>query len=143
MATSVVYWSGTGNTQTMAESIAKGISQGGNEANLMSVDEVNVEALLSEPAFALGCPAMGDEVLEEGEMEPFIEAIEGKINGKNILLFGSYDWGDGGWMRDWVERMKNANANVITGDGIIANNDPDDEAKNLCENAGKSLAESI
>lgn len=140
MAVSVVYWSSTGNTQEMAEAIASGIKETGKEAQLKTVDEIKAEDLLKESAFALGCPAMGDEVLEEGEMEPFIEEIEGKVSGKNIVLFGSYDWGDGAWMRDWVERMQNAGANIITGEGIIANNEPDDEAKAACSGAGRELA---
>ncbi|MFV0362914.1 MAG: flavodoxin [Suipraeoptans sp.] len=140
MAVSVVYWSATGNTQAMAEAIAEGIKEAGKEVATLTVDEANVDAIVSEKAFALGCPAMGDEVLEEGEMEPFVEALEGKVSGKNILLFGSYDWGDGEWMRQWVERMQKAGANIVTGEGVMANNDPDDDESSACKAAGKALA---
>ena len=39
-------------------------------------------------------------------MEPFVEELEPLVSGKKILLFGSYGWGDGEWMRDWAERME-------------------------------------
>ena len=155
MSISVVYWSGTGNTQAMAEAVAEGIREGGAEAVLMEVGNADAAALAEEKAFALGCPSMGAEQLEEAEMEPFVEALEplvaGKtillfnecesaLNGKSIALFGSYGWGDGEWMRDWTERMRNAGAVLIRDEGITANDAPDDEALEECRAAGKELA---
>lgn len=139
MSVSVVYWSGTGNTEAMANAVAEGITEAGGEAKLIPVSEANVDELATESAFALGCPSMGVEVLEEEEMEPFVEALEGKVGGKNILLFGSYGWGDGEWMRNWVERMKNAGAFMVEEEGIIANDAPDDEAIEACKAGGKAL----
>ena len=92
MSISVVYWSGTGNTQAMAEAIGE---ENGAQAKVMSVDQASVDALAGEDVFALGCSAMGAEELEESEMEPFVAELEGKVSGKKILLFGSYGWGDG------------------------------------------------
>ena len=140
MSISVVYWSGTGNTQAMAEAIGEGIESAGAQANVISVDQASVDALAEEDVFALGCSAMGAEELEESEMEPFVTELEANVSGKNIGLFGSYGWGDGQWMRDWVERMKSAGANVVTGEGIICNDAPDDEAVENCKNLGKELA---
>ena len=139
MSVSVVYWSGTGNTEAMANAVAEGITEAGGEAKLIPVSEANVDELLTESAFALGCPSMGVEVLEEEEMEPFVEALESKVGGKNILLFGSYGWGDGEWMRNWVERMKNAGAFMVEEEGIIANDAPDDEAVEACKAGGRAL----
>ena len=139
MSVSVVYWSGTGNTQTMAEAVAKGIAEAGGQANLMEVGSADAAVIAQESAFALGCPSMGAEQLEESEMEPFVEALEPLVSGKTILLFGSYGWGDGEWMRDWASRMKNAGAVLVREEGIIANEAPDDEALAECENAGKEL----
>ena len=102
----IVYWSGSGNTENMAQLISKGIKEGGKDAEVLSVDKVNVDELVKDEILVLGCPAMGDEVLEEGEFEPFIEEIANKVSGKKVNLFGSYGWGDGQWMRDWEERMK-------------------------------------
>lgn len=140
MSVSVVYWSGTGNTQAMAEAVAEGIRDGGADAVLMEVGNADAAALVEEKAFALGCPSMGAEQLEESEMEPFVEALEPLVSGKTILLFGSYGWGDGEWMRDWADRMKNAGAVLIREEGIITNEAPDDEALEECRAAGKELA---
>ena len=135
----IVYWSSTGNTEAMANAIADGVKAAGGTPELVFVDSVNVDELLAQPAFAIGCPAMGAEELDES-VDSFVTEIEGKVSGKNILLFGSYDWGDGEWMRLWVERMQNAGANIIGGEGIIANLEPDEDAKAALEAAGKQLA---
>ncbi len=140
MAVSVVYWSGTGNTEKMAQAVAKGIEEAGKEANLLEVGAADASALAGEDAFALGCPSMGAEQLEEDEMEPFVEALEPLVSGKHILLFGSYGWGDGEWMREWAERMKNAGAVLVREEGVIANEDPDDDALEECRAAGSELA---
>ena len=140
MSVSVVYWSGTGNTQVMAEAVAEGIRSAGAEANVQEVADADAAALASEDAFALGCPSMGAEQLEETEMEPFVETLEPLVSGKKILLFGSYGWGDGEWMRDWADRMKNAGAVLVRAEGVIANEAPDNEALEECRAAGKDLA---
>lgn len=140
MSISIVYWSGTGNTQVMAEAVAEGIREAGAEAEVIDVGMAEAEKLAKEEAFALGCPSMGAEQLEESEMEPFVEKLESMVSGKRILLFGSYGWGDGEWMRDWAERMKNAGAALIREEGLIANEAPDDEALEECRAAGKELA---
>ncbi len=139
MSVSVVYWSGSGNTEAMANAVAEGIAAAGGEANLLTVDQASVATLASEAAFALGCPAMGAEVLEESEMEPFVEELEGKVSGKKVLLFGSYGWGDGEWMRNWADRMKEAGAVLVEEEGIIANDYPDDEAIEALKAAAKAL----
>lgn len=140
MSVSVVYWSGTGNTQVMAEAVAEGIRLAGAEANVLEVADADAAALASEDAFALGCPSMGAEQLEETEMEPFVETLEPLVSGKKILLFGSYGWGDGEWMREWADRMKNAGAVLVRAEGVIANEAPDNEALEECRAAGKDLA---
>lgn len=140
MSISVVYWSGSGNTQSMAEAVGRGIEAAGKEANVIEVGSADAAALAGESTFALGCPSMGCEQLEESEMEPFVEALEPLVSGKNILLFGSYGWGDGEWMRDWCDRMKGAGANLVREEGIIVNETPDDDALADCEAAGKELA---
>lgn len=137
---SVVYWSQSGNTQAMAEAVAAGITEAGKEAEVVYVSDVNVADLTAEKAFALGCPAMGAEVLEEGEFEPFMESIDGSISGKTIALFGSYGWGDGQWMRDWVERTQSTGANLLDEEGLMVNETPDAEALEACKNLGARLA---
>ena len=136
----VVYWSQSGNTQAMAEAIGKGVIAAGKEAVVQFVSEASVEELKNVKGFALGCPAMGAEVLEEMEMEPFVSELEGFVNGKTIALFGSYGWGDGQWMRDWVDRMSDAGANIVNGEGLMCNEMPDAEGLADCENLGRQLA---
>lgn len=136
----VAFWSQTGNTETMANAVGEGIKAAGKEADVIPVSGVSAQELEAAEAFALGCPAMGAEVLEEGEMEPFVNEIESFAAGKKIALFGSYGWGDGQWMRDWEERMKSAGAAVISGEGVIAHEAPDEEALDACRNLGKALA---
>ena len=136
----IIYWTQTGNTYAMAEAIAKGVEEAGKLAKIVPVNEASLEELKSANAFALGCPAMGAEVLEESEMEPFVEALEGDVKGKNIALFGSYGWGDGEWMRDWETRMSAAGAKVLGGEGVICRESPDDEALEACKELGRKLA---
>ncbi|MDR1929154.1 MAG: flavodoxin domain-containing protein, partial [Treponema sp.] len=96
----IAYWSGTGNTETMAGQVARGAGEGGAEVTLKPVGEVTADMVKGADALALGCPAMGDEVLEESEMEPFVSGLtRTELEGKSLGLFGSYDWGDGQWMR--------------------------------------------
>jgi flavodoxin short chain len=136
----VVYWSQGGNTKAMAEAVAQGITEAGKEAAVVSVSEASIDELKEAKAFALGCPAMGAEVLEECEMEPFVCDVEGFASGKTIALFGSYGWGDGQWMRDWVERMNAAGATVLNDEGVICQETPDDGALAECVELGKQLA---
>lgn len=136
----VVYWSQSGNTQAMAEAVGAGAEAAGSKAKVLPVSDVSPDELKSQKGFALGCPAMGSEELEESEMEPFVEQIEKDAAGKTIGLFGSYGWGDGEWMRNWTDRMKAAGAEVPGDEGIIANDAPDDAAKAACEALGRTLA---
>jgi len=140
MAVQVVYWTGGGNTQAMAEAVAAGITDAGKEAELVEVSSASLDALQNATAFAMGCPSMGVEVLEEGEMEPFVAEVEQFVSGKTVALFGSYGWGDGQWMRDWVERMEAAGATVLNGEGVICQEAPDDDAVAECKSLGSALA---
>ncbi|MDR2029449.1 MAG: flavodoxin [Treponema sp.] len=136
----IAYWSGTGNTEAMAKSVAKGVSDAGGEADLKTVGAVSAELVKAAEALAFGCPAMGDEVLEEAEMEPFISALgSAELGGKALGLFGSYDWGDGQWMRNWVERMKGLGA-AVDGEGLITQLEPSEAALTQCYELGKRLA---
>lgn len=135
----IVYWSGTGNTEKMAQLIGQGITENGKEVEVINVSNVNISALLDEEILILGCPAMGDEVLEEGEFEPFIEEISTKISGKKVALFGSYGWGDGQWMREFEERMTGYGCTVID-EPLIVQGEPDEIAQE-CINLGKKIAD--
>ena len=135
MKTAVIFWSGTGNTEAMAQAVAESAG-----AELFNVSDFsgNIE---DYDAIAFGCPAMGAEVLEENEFEPFFTGIEDKLNGKKIALFGSYGWGDGEWMRSWEDRVKADGAVLIGGEGVMANETPSDEELAKCAELGKKLTE--
>jgi flavodoxin short chain len=136
----ISYWSGTGNTEAMARQIAKGVTESGGEAMVKPVSQTTVDAVKEAEAVAFVCPAMGAEVLEESEMEPFISRLgQAELGGKALGLFGSYDWGDGQWMRDWVDRMKSLGS-LVDGEGLIANLVPDEAALDACYELGKRLA---
>lgn len=136
----VVYWSQTGNTLAMAQAVAEGVKEAGKEAEVVDVSTASLDELKKASAFALGCPAMGAEVLEESEMEPFVCDVEGFAAGKKIALFGSYGWGDGQWMRDWTDRMSSAGASIVNGEGLICHEVPDADALEECKQLGRSLA---
>lgn len=139
MSVSIVYWSGTGNTEAMARAVAKGVESAGKNAVLLEVDAADAAALSEEDAFALGCPSMGAEELEESEMEPFVIELEPLVSGKKILLFGSYGWGDGEWMRTWAEDCESAGCNLVS-EPVICNEAPDDAAAESCRALGGALA---
>ena len=134
MKKAVIYWSGTGNTAAMASAIAAGMGEG---TELYSVDQFTGD-IADYDKIAFGCSAMGDEVLEEGEFDPFFTSIEGKLGGKKVALFGSYGWGDGQWMRDWAERTTKAGANLYD-DGLTVNGFPDGDAKVPCTAFGEGF----
>ena len=136
----VIYWSMTGNTQAMAEAIADGAREAGAQADLFSVDQVTVDQALEYDKLALGCPAMGAEVLEEAEFEPFFTALEGRLGGKRVALFGSYGWGDGQWMRDWYARAEEAGMDLYGGEGLMVNETPDADALARCRAFGAGFA---
>lgn len=135
----VVYWSGTGNTEAMANAVAKGAESAGAQVDVYTAADFDAGKAQQYEAIAFGCPAMGAEELEDGEFEPMFSACKGSLTGKQIGLFGSYDWGDGEWMRTWQENCRSEGISLVS-DGVIANNAPDAEALAACEALGASLA---
>jgi flavodoxin len=138
--TAVVYWSGTGNTQMMAEKVAEGVRAAGAEADVYNCTEFSADLMDNYEAVAFGCPSMGSEQLEDTEFEPVFTECEAKLSGKVIGLFGSYGWGDGQWMRDWCERAKEDGAVLFSEEGLICNETPDDDAQAACRKLGADLA---
>ena len=136
----IVFWSGTGNTETMANYIAEGVRAAGGEVEMFGPSDFTAGQLDAFSAVAFGCPAMGSEVLEEDEFEPMFTALENSLRGKNIALFGSYGWGDGEWMRDWRDRCINASANLLDENDLIVNEAPDAEGEEACKEVGRRLA---
>ena len=135
----VVFWSGTGNTEAMADAVAEGARAAGASVDLLRSSEFDTAAVASYDGIAFGCPAMGAEVLEEGEFDPMFTAVEGSLSGKKIALFGSYGWGDGQWMRDWEDRCNAAGAKLAT-ESVMANNAPGADELQACKDLGAALS---
>ena len=130
----VVYWSGTGNTQAMAEAVANAAG-----AELFTADAFSGEKLDAYDAIGFGCPSMGSEQLEEGEFEPMFEGCKSHLNGKKVALFGSYGWGDGEWMRNWEAECLSLGANMVCECGSCQEA-PDGEALAACEALGRAVS---
>ena len=136
----IVYWSASGNTEAMANAVAQGARDAGAEVILTQVSQTTPEEALAGQLLALGCPAMGDEVLEESEFEPFFLQLEPHLSGRKVALFGSYGWGDGQWMRDWQARTEKDGAILFHGAGLILNDTPDDDGLAQCRAFGRDFA---
>lgn len=136
--TAIVFWSGTGNTEAMAELVAQGVRAKGGEAELIQASNFDSSMVNDFDSFAFGCPAMGDEELEEFEFAPMYEEVEPYLKGRCVALFGSYDWNDGEWMEEWKQRAEESGLNVVG--AIIAKDYPDDDASVDCMRLGSLLA---
>ena len=135
----VIYWSMTGNTEAMANAIAEGAAGAGAEVDVKQVCDTTVDEALGYGLLALGCPAMGAEVLEEAEFEPMFESVKPSLGGKTIGLFGSYGWGDGEWMRTWAADCEDAGCSLVC-EPVIACGAPEGDAADACRELGKALA---
>ena len=138
--TAVIYWSGTGNTEAMANAVAEGMKEAGAEVTVMTPDQVDANALGGYAAIAFGCPAMGSEVLEELDFQPMFDGCKSRLSGKSVALFGSYGWGDGVWMRTWEKDCENAGLNLMC-ESVTCCEAPDDAALAACRALGKTLAQ--
>ncbi len=131
----VVYWSGTGNTEAMANFIAEGAKSKGAEVDVMTCDKFTNDMVAGYTSVAFGCPSMGAEVLEETEFQPMWDSVKDSLSGANVLLFGSYGWGDGEWMRNWEAETT---AKILK--TYMCNEAPDAEAEAACKACGEMLA---
>ena len=82
----IVYWSGTGNTESMAAMVAAGAKEAGAQVDLFTAAEFGPQQMDQYDAIAFGCPSMGAEQLEEGEFEPMFSACEAKLSGTIISI---------------------------------------------------------
>ena len=136
--TAVIYWSGTGNTEAMANAVAEGMREAGAECAVWTPADVGADAVKELDAAALGCPAMGAEELEETEFAPMFDAVKSALAGKSVGLFGSYGWGDGEWMRSWEADCEEAMVNLVC-ESVICMAAPDDTAIEACKALGKAV----
>ena len=137
--TAVVFWSGTGNTEEMANAVLEGMKENGADASIQSADAFQAGDVEGYDAIAFGCPAMGAEVLEEDEFQPLFDECKLALAGKKVALFGSYGWGDGEWMRNWEDDCKEAGIELAC-DSVVCNDAPDEDAITACKELGAALA---
>ena len=135
----VVFWSGTGNTEAMADAVEAGARENGADVTVFGAADFAADKAAEFDAIAFGCPAMGDEVLEEDEFQPMFDAVLPSLSNKKVALFGSYGWGDGQWMRDWEETCQAAGV-ALASESVMANDAPDDDAVAACKALGAALA---
>lgn len=135
----IVYWSGKGATEKMAEYVKTGIEAVGCVPDIYFASDFNAGLMSKYDKIAFGCPAMGNEELEPSEFEPMFNEIEPFLAGKKIVLFGSYGWGEGQWMKEWEIQAYNDGA-LLMDYGLIVQDEPDEEDRIECENLGTTLA---
>ena len=138
----IVYWSGTGNTEAMARAIEEGAKGAGGDVSLFEVESFKASSVPDYDGLIFGCPAMGDEVLEEGSFEPLFTDAEKSLSGKPVALFGSYGWGGGAWMESWAERTREDGAKLFS-DGLIVENAPGDAELADCRQLGEDFVKSL
>lgn len=135
----VVYWSGTGNTEEMAKAVVAGAKAAGAEVELIFVTDFNVSMVDNYSAIAFGCPATGEEELDQSDFHPMFASLKNSLADKPIALFGSYSWGEGDWMRSWEQEARSYNARLVAGSAIAADQ-PNDEALQACRDLGMAVA---
>ena len=138
----VVFWSGSGNTEAMANAVMEGVAKGGAEAELIRVGDFSADRIADYDGILMGCPACGTEELDEGEFEPFFVEAENHLKDVKVGLFGSYGWGGGAFMETWTQRTKDAGAAMVA-DGVTCELEPDDDALERCRALGAAMAKAV
>lgn len=135
----IVYWTGTGNTENMANAVSEGFKEISDDVDIIFSDDFTADDMDDYEVIAFGCPAMGDEELEESSFEPMFTECESRLAGRKIAIFGSYEWNNGEWMTTWEQRCKDADADLVA-DPLPAYDDPNEEALESCRAMGRILA---
>ncbi|MDD4556470.1 MAG: flavodoxin domain-containing protein [Alphaproteobacteria bacterium] len=139
MTYAVIHWSGTGNTEKMAELIAQELKSSGKEVSEHTFENAPQDIIQKSEVLVLGAPAMGEEEIDVPEVLEFLNSAEKNVSGKKLALFGSYGWGDGEWMRAWQERMEKAGAKVIN-EPLTVLGFPDGVEETRCVDFAKEIA---
>ena len=138
----VVFWSGSGNTEAMANAVVAGVEKGGADVELIRVGDFSADRIVDYDGILMGCPACGTEELDDGEFEPFFAEAESQLKDVKVGLFGSYGWGGGAFMETWAQRPEDAGA-VMVADGVTCELEPDDDALERCRALGAAMAKAV
>lgn len=136
----IIYWSSTGNTEQMAQAIADGIKKSGTDCEMFQVSDFPTNRIGEFNKIAFGCPAMGAEELDPDEFEPVFSGLESQLADKKVALFGSFDWGDGEWMRTWQDRITGDKASLFNEEGLTVHLTPDENDLKTCTDFGTNFA---
>jgi flavodoxin I len=120
----IVYWSGTGNTEAIMKCVKQGIEQAGGTCDVYMPWDFSADLVDQYTNFAFGCPAMGNEQLETEDFQPMWDAVAPKLAGKNVVLFGSYNWNSGDYMTFWGEDAVQKGCNLVA-DGLAILDSPE------------------
>lgn len=136
----IVYWSGTGHTESIAKLVEKGARDAGAQVDLYQPWDFTDELFESYECIAFGCPAMGDEQLETEDFQPLWDHLKTKLSDHKITLFGSYNWNQGEWMDDWMQECTQLDLHLLV-DGLAVYDSPKPGSQEeLAIAMGKALA---
>lgn len=134
---SIIYYTETGNTEAMAEAIKDGAEESGKEVRLVVVDEATVADVEEASEVLLGCPAKGDEEIEDLTFRPYLESVMDLLKDRKVGIFGSYAWNDGDWIVNWKEEMEENGVEIVT--SLKVYDYPDSDALEECKELGKTF----
>ncbi len=140
MKKAVLYDSNTGNTRMMAEAIAEGAREAGDDVWIQDVQTADRERMLACDVIYLGCPAMGREQTGDGQTDLMADVGKG-FAGKKVAIFGSCKYGTGMWLRNWGSRLEAFGADVFDYPGVMAVQKPSEEVLEKCRELGRAFSE--
>ena len=122
---SLVYYSATGNTESMAKAIEEGIVEAGGKVTVYKSNAMNKDDILSSDVIVMGSSATGSEVIDESDLLPFMEEDGPKFKG-------------GEYADNWETQLEGFGAKIVAMP-ILANEAPTDEELAQLKEIGKKL----
>lgn len=148
----VIYYSQSGNTRKMAESVAEGIKKEGVEAVVKDIKDVTADELLQYEGLVIGSPTYyGTMAAEIKKLLDESVKFHGKLEGKIGAAFSS-SANIGGGNETTILDILNAmliHGMIIQGDpqgdhyGAVSINTPDARATRQCARLGNRIAKLV
>lgn len=110
----MVYESMTGNTEVVAQAIAEGIRESGNEVTLVEDYDADASQLEMYDGILIGTYTWNAGDIPDEMMDFYEELFDVHLTGKKAVVFGSFDsmYGDGGAAIDtFISALKQLGAN--------------------------------
>ncbi len=148
----IVYESRTGNTKKMAEAVSEGVKSTGQEAKLVSVDNVTQSDMLNAGGIIVG--SYTSYGILAGDTKVFFDktvSIHRKLQGKIGGAFASSGELGGGNETTVLSilQMLLVHGMIIPGDsdaphfGVVAIGKPDEKSLKACRDLGKRVADLV